>query len=118
MNISAKLLMRESELVVIDYISTAYLEALIMNIPTIFFWDPNSCYLNEDNLNFFDSLIAVGICQTDPIKAAMFVESIMVDPQAWWMSESVQQAKNDFLNANIGEPDVMIKYLLGLSKSH
>ncbi len=118
MNISARVLMRKSKLVVIDYISTAYLEALIMNIPTIFFWYPNSCYLNEKNLDFFDSLIEVGICQTDPVKAALFVDQIIDDPEAWWMGEHVQQAKDDFLNKNIGDPNVMIHYLLNLSKAH
>jgi putative transferase (TIGR04331 family) len=114
MSVSGKLIMLQSELVVVDYISTAYLEAMIMNIPTIFFWNPDACYLNKDNAGFFDSLISVGICQTDPVKAAIFVESVKDDPQQWWTGEGVQKAKDDFLLKNMGRPEAMIDYLMGL----
>jgi len=115
---SGKLIMLQSNLVIVDYISTAYLESLIMNIPTIFFWNSDACYLSNDYADFFDSLISVGICQTDPIKAAHFVESVKENPQEWWDCERVQKAKGEFLRINIGEPQVMIDYLLGLLKSN
>jgi putative transferase (TIGR04331 family) len=115
--VSAKTLMLQSNLVIVDYISTSYLESLIMNIPTIFFWNPDAYYLSEDYSDFFDPLISVGICQTDPVKAAHFVESVKDDPEKWWMQETVKKAKDDFLRKNIGKPEVMINYLLGLLKS-
>lgn len=111
---SGKLLMLQSNLVIVDYIGTSYLEALIMNIPTIFFLNPDTYYLSNDYSDFFDSLISVGICQTGPIVAAHFVESVKEDPEKWWMQETVQKAKDDFLQKNIGKPEVMINYLLGL----
>lgn len=116
MRISGKLIMLQSNLVIVDYISTSYLESIIMNIPTIFFWIPDASYLGSDYSDFFDSLISVGICQTDPIVAAHFVESVKGDPEKWWKQETVQKAKNDFLHKNIGKPEVMINYLLGLLK--
>ncbi len=114
MSTPARLIMLQSNLVIVDYISTAYLEAMIMNIPTIFFWNPDAYYLSNKYLDFFDSLISVGICQTDPIKAAKFVESVKDDPQKWWASEGTQKGKDEFLNKNIGKPEVMINYLLSL----
>lgn len=114
---SGKLLMLQSNLVIADYTATSYLEAMIMNIPTIFFWNPDTYYLSNDYSDFFESLISVGICQTDPIKAANFVESVKDNPEKWWMRETVQKAKDDFLQKNIGKPEVMINYLLGLLKA-
>lgn len=115
-NIPGKLIMLQSNLVIVDYLSTSYLEAMIMNIPTIFFWNPEAYYLSNDYSDFFDSLISVGICQTDPIKAANFVESVKDDPGKWWFSEEVQKGRNEFLNRNFGKPEAMITYLLGLLK--
>lgn len=113
--VSGKLIMLQSNLVIVDYLSTAYLESLIMNIPTIFFWNPDTCYLNYKHSDFFDAMISVGICQTDPIKAAHFVESIKDEPLKWWRQEAVQKAKNDFLEKNIGKPEVLVNILLGLA---
>lgn len=113
-SVPAKLIMLQSNLVIIDYISTSYLEALIMNIPTIFFWNTNIYYLHNDYSDFFDLLISAGICQTDPIIAAHFVESIKDNPGKWWYSEKVQNSRKEFLNKNIGNPKNMIDFLLKL----
>lgn len=112
----SKVQMLKSDLVVIDYISTSYLESLVMNIPTVFFWNKDAYYLNDAYLDFFESLVEVGICQTDPVQAAHFVESIKDEPEKWWFSEKVQAARNEFLNRNLGKPEDMIEYLLGLIK--
>jgi putative transferase (TIGR04331 family) len=111
---SCKLLMLQSNLVIVDYISTAHLESIIMNIPTIFFFNPETYYLSNAYSDFFDSLISVGICQTNPIAAAHFVESVKEDPEKWWMQDAVKKAKDDFLQKNIGKPEVMINYLLSV----
>lgn len=113
---SSKIQMLQAELVVIDYISTSYLESLSMNVPTVFFWDTDSYYLRDEYCDFFKPLVDVGICQTNPVNAANFVESIKDNPQKWWGQEDVQKAKNEFLNKNLGKPEVMIDYLLELLK--
>lgn len=108
--------MLKSRLVVIDYKSTAYLESLMMNIPTVFFWNPDADYLEEHHSDFYQPLIDVGICQTDPVEAAKFVENIINNPEEWWQQEEVQKKKEEFLNRNFQKPQVMINYLLGLLK--
>ena len=110
----AKLLIAKSKLVIVNYLSTAYLEAIIADVPTIFFWNKESYYLNDEYFDFYDSLISVGICQTDPIKGALFVEKVKDNPEEWWQSESVRQALNTFLSRNIGSPKLFIDYLLKL----
>jgi len=112
----SKVQMLKSDLTIIDYISTSYIEALAMNIPTVFFWNKDAYYLNDSYLDFFYAMVEAGICQTDPVQAAYFVERIKDDPGKWWFSEKVQAARNNFLNRNFGKPEDMIEYLLGLIK--
>ena len=112
----SKVQMRQSKLVVIDYISTSYIEAMVMNIPIVFFWNTDTYYLNDEYSDFFKPLVDAKICQTDPVEAARFVESIVDEPEKWWFSEEVQRGKNEFLDRNFGKPDDMIKYLLSLTE--
>ena len=66
--------------------------------------------------DFYDILISVGICQTDPIKAAQFINRISDNPSEWWESEIVKNARFKFLDTNIGSSVKMMNYLLDLSK--
>jgi len=113
---SARSLMREARLVVADYVSTAYLEAMMSDIPTIFFWNRDAYLLDEPCRKIFDALQGAGICQTDPVQAARFLETVKDDPESWWRSPAVRQARNQFLSANMGEPESMIRRLLALTK--
>jgi putative transferase (TIGR04331 family) len=107
--------MCKSRLVVVDNVSTVYLEAMSMNIPIVCFWNSETYYLEDHYSEFFQPLINVGICQTDPVKAAQFVDKIIDNPEKWWFSDETQDGKNNFLNSNMGKPEVMIDYLLSLS---
>ena len=108
--------MGESKLVIVDYISTAHLESIIMNIPTIFFWDKKSYYLNDKFHNYFDPLIKAGICQTSPEKAAKLIEKVKDDPKSWWFSDKVQTGKDIFISKNIGNPKLLFNFLINLLK--
>ena len=97
----AKRLMAESKLVVVDYLSTAYIESFIMNYPTIVLWNSNIYSLNKDHKEFYDELVCAGIVYTDPVEAAKFIEKIYKNPNSWWMSKRVQKAKDKFIHSNI-----------------
>jgi len=115
-NVSSKKQMSESKLVIIDYISTAYIESILMNIPTVFFWDKNSYYLNDKNKHFFKPLIEVGICQTSPKEASLFIEKIKDNPNIWWNSLEVRNAKQTFISKNLGSPQLLLDFLINLSQ--
>lgn len=110
--------MKKSRLVIFDYISTGYIESLLMNIPTIVFFDREQYYLDSDFEDFFEELIKVGIFQTNVENASSFVDDIVGNPSVWWEQESVQEARLNFLSKNIRKPDVMINILLNLSKNN
>ena len=111
-SISGKTLIQQSRLVVVNYLSTTYLESIIADIPTIFILNKDAYLLTEKYMGFFDALIDVGVCQTKPEDAADFVNRIKDNPERWWRSSAVRKAKSAFLNANIGNPEVMIQHLL------
>lgn len=116
MSTSAKVQMLQANIVIVDYISCSYLESMVMNIPTVFFWNPETFYFKDEYSDFFKPLLDVGICQKNPVEAAEFIENISYDPEKWWFNDETQEGKNEFLNRNFGKPEVMINYLLGLLK--
>ena len=94
--------MTKSRLVIVDYVSTSFIESLVSDIPTIVFFDPNIKRLNNENKNFFDLLIQVKIFLTDPKDAALHLSKIIYNPEKWWNSKKVMDARNDFLSKNLG----------------
>lgn len=110
----AKVQMLKSRLVIVDYLSTAYIEALIMNIPLIILFDPSRYFLNEEHENFFDDLIDAGICHNDANKAAVFINNMHDEIEFWWETKKVQDARKKFIKDNIGKPENAINYYCGL----
>ena len=108
--------MLSSRLVIVDFLSTSYLESLHMNIPTICFWDPKTMSLKDDHADFFDDLVEAKIMHTNPSSAAIHLKEIHTNPQTWWQSKKIQDLKNNWLNRNFGQPDVLVNYLLELAQ--
>jgi len=105
----------KSKLVIIDYLSTAHLESLVSDIPTIFFHNKNTYYLKDNYTDYFDPLIDCGICQTDPVKAARFIEGIKDNPSDWWYSNTVRENRKIFLEKNLADNNHLQNYLFGIS---
>jgi putative transferase (TIGR04331 family) len=110
--------MAKSRLTIVSFSSTAYLEALHMNIPFIFFWDPEAKYTDDAYPDFYQPLVDAGICQTDPVLAAALVEKIKENPEVWWKSEKVQSGRKAFMEKNFNPPEVMIDYLKSLLREN
>lgn len=115
--VSAKALIKRSRLVVINYVATSFLESLVANVPTILLFNANAYFLAEEYSSFFDDLIAAGICQTDPVAAAEFINVMWENPDKWWGSEEVQGARQRFLSSNLAPPQIMIDHLLQKASS-
>jgi len=110
---SSKKMMSKSRLVLVDYISTAYIEALVSNIPVIILFDKSRYYLLDEYENFFSELIEVGVVQLEPKSAAEFIIKIESAPQVWWFKEEVQKARLCFLDKFMGDRSKMINMLVG-----
>jgi putative transferase (TIGR04331 family) len=115
-NTESKKIMLKSELVIVDYISASYLEALVMNIPTVVLFDKNSYFLKKKYKDIFYDLERVGIFQPEPIAAAKFINMVSEDVNKWWLSESTQVARKIFLNANLKDGNNIFNILSEYSK--
>lgn len=112
---SCKEVMAASRLVVVAYLATTHLESLSMNIPTILLFPAPLGFLDVYCRDFFDPLITVGICQTDPQAAAEFLVHVADAPEEWWFSSEVQEARKTFLARALGDPQKSINLLVDLA---
>lgn len=87
----------QSRLVVHNYLGTAYLETLALNVPTICFYDPNTYAFRSEAEPFMNDLESVGILHRSGIDAARFVAGLGSDPQEWWSKLEVQLARHAFI---------------------
>ena len=107
--------MSRSELIIIDYISTSFIEALISNFPVIIFLTPGYI-LDTRHIDFFNPLIESGIIQTCPKSASDLVISVYGNPIRWWKSEKIQTSRELFLKSNFGNPEIIKNFILNLNK--
>lgn len=105
-------LIARSKLVVVNYLSTAYNQALLAGVPTIVLFNPEAYYLTDEQRGFYDELIAAGVFQADPAAAASLVESVIDDPDSWWRTPRVQAARANYLRRNFGAPATLLDQII------
>jgi putative transferase (TIGR04331 family) len=88
----------ESRIVIVDHCSTTFIETMVMNIPTLIFWNEAVCKLNSIARSYFVKLKEVGIWHESEIDAAFFLNTNLTNIETWWHSTQVQAARNEFLN--------------------
>lgn len=88
--------LKKVKLVVIDHPHTALIEALTINVPSIFYWDHNVYLMREEAEYYFELLRRAGIVYKDPVSAAKKINEIFNEPWEWWSSFEVQNAKEKF----------------------
>jgi putative transferase (TIGR04331 family) len=115
--ISVTTLINCSRIVIVDYLSTPYLQCLRAGVPVIVLFNQESYYLTDEYSDFFDELITVGIFQTNPVTAGNFLTSIANDPDRWWNSAAVQLARSNFLNCNFGSSQKLIEEVVSFSEA-
>jgi putative transferase (TIGR04331 family) len=71
-------------IVVCDYISTTFIEALAADKPTVLFWDPEVEVVREEAKPYYDALRTVGILHDTPERAATTINSVFEDVASWW----------------------------------
>jgi putative transferase (TIGR04331 family) len=89
---------KESRLCIHDYLGTAWLETLVINFPTVVFYDPSRVKTIESAQPYLDDLRRVNILHDSPESAAEFINKIYEDPMSWWVSSELQQVREKFCN--------------------
>lgn len=88
--------LKSTHLVVIDHLGTAFLEALVANVPTVLFWDPQCWEARDSAAPYLESLRKAGILWNSPEDAANMVTKVHQDPRRWWDSEAMQEVRQCF----------------------
>ena len=88
--------MRKAKIVVIDHPHTSFLEALTINVPSVFYWDHEVYLMRSDAEPYLQALRDAGILYKDPVSAAEKVNEIFDDPMEWWHSNTVQNVRKEF----------------------
>jgi putative transferase (TIGR04331 family) len=88
--------MQNVKVVVIDYLGTSFLEALIINVPTVLFWNHEVSLIMPDAEPYLKTLRDAGILYKDPVSAAEKVNEIYDNPGEWWLSDKVQNVRMAF----------------------
>jgi putative transferase (TIGR04331 family) len=83
-------------LFVCDHLSTAYVEALAINKPTILFWSPETNKLTPEAEQYFELLRSVGVLFDSPEAAAEAVNNVYGDVESWWNDPERQKAVSVF----------------------
>ena len=88
--------MKKAKIVVIDHPHTSFLEALTINVPSVFYWDHEVYLMRPEAEPYFQVLRDAGILYKNPVNAAENVNKIFDNPGEWWMSNKVQDAREEF----------------------
>ncbi|MBT4260828.1 MAG: hypothetical protein HOD90_13090, partial [Nitrospina sp.] len=87
----------QNRLIVSTYNATCFMETLAANVPTVMYWNVKLYWeIHELAQPYFDRLHKVGIFHKTPESAAVHIELIWNDVEAWWKQEETQRARKDF----------------------
>ena len=88
--------MKRARLFVGTMNTTAFLEALAVNMPTIIFWNPSYWELRECTIDDYNNLKKVGILHDSPESAAEMAHKVWDDIDSWWWRSDTQKARAEF----------------------
>lgn len=103
-------------MLITNYLSTAYIQALISNKPTIIFFNSKSYFLTKKHKDFFKELIKNNIMHEDPKDAANFINKNFDNLNRWWFSPLTQRARKNFIKNNIKDSNNMYSVITKLLK--
>ena len=91
-------LLKKLKLFVCDHQSTSFMQALVINTPTILFWGDSLISERENASPLFELLRKAGILFHDPVMAANQVNTIWEDVPGWWLHPDRQNARLKFID--------------------
>lgn len=91
-------ILADFRLIVNSYDSTAILELLYFNMPTVAFWRNPFDHLRENAVPHYQVLVDAGILFASPSDCAQFINKNYADLKQWWRSDEVQQARLSFVS--------------------
>lgn len=87
---------------------TTYLEAIMLEVPTVIFWNPKHCELRASAIPFFEDLKRVGVFHESPESAAQHVNRIWDNVNGWWETPELQAVLHRFTTRYCFQPEDLL----------
>ena len=108
-------MMQESELIILDHYSTAFLEVIKLNTPFIIIIDQNFIYLDKLQNSILEELIKNNIIHLSEESASKFLNKIYGKHLDWWNSKKIRNSINKFKKNNFGDELDFMNKLVNMS---
>lgn len=114
----SKKLLLSANMVICSYNSTAFLESLFLNIPTIAFWDSAYWRIRNEADLYLRDLERVGIYHSSAIGAATKINEIAERVNEWWFQDDLQNIRSNFVNRYVKKRDNIPDFLSNIFNSY
>lgn len=101
---SFSLSIANSNCVLIDHLSTTWLEAINLDRPTIIFIDPSDYDFTDEVKDIISELQRACILHFTPVSAAAHLSEVHSSTNSWWRSKAVQSALEEIKSSMISMP--------------
>ena len=89
--------LRDVRVVIFNYFSTSFIEAVKAGIPSVVFINPDYYEVKDSYTSLFLSLVDIGVLHHSSKSCAQFVEQIWDSVDAWWSNPVTIQVIDEFL---------------------
>ncbi len=89
--------LKDARIVVFNYFSTSFIEAIKMGIPSVVFINPAHWEVEDSFTRLFSSLADIGVLHYTSDSCAHFVEQIWDSVDAWWSNSDTIEVIGKFL---------------------
>jgi len=88
--------LKKSKLAIFLYYSTGVLEALSLDVPTVFYLPKTLVYIDPEEIFFINMLNRCKMLSFTEDEFKNNIDIILSNPSKWWSSDLVEKAKKDF----------------------
>ena len=101
-------ILQNCRLVIGTFNGTTILQGIILNVPTVIFWNPQYDELRASAIPYFEDLKRVGIFHESPESAAKHVNTIWENISAWWENPELQAVLQRFAKRYCFQPEDLL----------
>jgi len=91
--------LKHSKLIVCNFPSTSFSEALSLNIPTLLFCNEREILLDKKSRNFLIKMKKNKMSFDDASKLKEHIKNIWANPNGWWEKKNIQNLRTDYLRS-------------------
>ena len=92
-------ILKHSKLIVCNFPSTSFSEALSFNIPTLLFCNEKEILLDKRSRNFLIKMKKNKMSFDDTTKLKEHIKNIWANPNGWWEKKNIQNLRIDYLRS-------------------